>query len=284
MATGDLVEQALAEGVRQAQSLLARRVSAAHAGVAAGSAGLLVAEGDSWFDYPGSDILDVLDDVHGFEVHKVAKAGDTAEQMAYQDWQLAEFLRVIEKLAAKGEEPRAILLSAGGNDVAGNPFEALLNFANAPNPGLNDVIANEFIEGRVQLAYVRIISAITTVCRDRFGKAIPVVTHGYDYAVPDGRGVLWLGPWLAPGFRAKGYLDMGTRRAIVVELIDRFNVMMGRMGSLPDLSHVHHVDLRGRVPNAPDVYRDWWANELHPSDAGFREVSRRFADVLGTLP
>jgi hypothetical protein len=242
-----------------------------------------VAEGDSWFDYPGSDVIDVLEDVHGYAVNKVAKAGDTAEQMAYQDWQLAKFIRVIEKIASNAREPKAILLSAGGNDVAGEPFGTLLNFANAPDPGLNEVIANEFIEGRVQLAYIRIISAITTVCRERFGKAIPVVTHGYDYAVPDGRGVLWLGPWLEPGFRAKGYLDLAVRQSIIVELIDRFNTMMEGLGNLPDLSHVHYVNLRDSLPNDPEVYEQWWANELHPTPDGFRRVAGRFVEVLDTL-
>jgi lysophospholipase L1-like esterase len=284
MVAPELVGKALSDGERQARNMLDSRMTATASLAPPGSSGLLVAEGDSWFDYPGSDILDVLEDVYGYDVNKVAKAGDTVEQMAYQDWQLAKFIRVIEKIAAKGREPRAVLLSAGGNDVAGDPFETLLNFANAPDPGLNAVIADEFIEGRIQLAYVRIISAITTVCRDRFGKAVPIVTHGYDYAVPDGRGLYWMGPWLDPGFRAKGYLDMDVRGPVVVDLIDRFNAMLAGLGSLPDLSHVHYVNLRGSLPNAPEVYREWWANELHPSDAGFREVGRQFADVLAALP
>jgi lysophospholipase L1-like esterase len=284
MAAPELVHKALSDGERQARALLESRMTAAASRTPPGSAGLLVAEGDSWFDYPGSDIIDVLEDLHGYDVNKVAKAGDTAEQIAYQDWQLAKFLRVIDKIAAGGKEPRAILLSAGGNDVAGNPFETLLNFANAPDPGLNAVIADEFINGRIQLAYVRIISAIATVCLDRFGKAVPLVTHGYDYAVPDGRGLLWMGPWLDPGFRAKGYLDQDVRQAIVVDLIDRFNVMLEGLGSLPGLSHVHYVNLRGSLPNTPETYAQWWANELHPSEAGFRTIGRRFADVLGALP
>src|SRR5262245_40178529 len=32
------------------------------------SAGVLVAEGDSWFDYPFNDILRILEDHHGYEV------------------------------------------------------------------------------------------------------------------------------------------------------------------------------------------------------------------------
>src|SRR5262249_8198322 len=45
--------------------------------------GLLVAEGDSWFDYPLHDVLTMLEDEHGFDVESVAHRGDTVEDMAY---------------------------------------------------------------------------------------------------------------------------------------------------------------------------------------------------------
>src|ERR1051325_2242623 len=44
--------------------------------------GLLVAEGDSWFDYPLHDVLTMLEDEHGFDVESVAHKGDTVEDMA----------------------------------------------------------------------------------------------------------------------------------------------------------------------------------------------------------
>ena len=44
---------------------------------------LLVAEGDSWFDYaPGLDILDHLRSM-GYPIIKVAEAGDTLDNMVY---------------------------------------------------------------------------------------------------------------------------------------------------------------------------------------------------------
>ena len=33
------------------------------------------------------------------------------------------------------------------------------------------------------------------------------------------------GPWLAPGFDAKGYQNMTVRKQLVKDLIDRFNAM-----------------------------------------------------------
>ena len=46
------------------------------------SAGILVAEGDSWFDYPWTDVLGVLEDDFGYDVEDVAHKGDRLEGMA----------------------------------------------------------------------------------------------------------------------------------------------------------------------------------------------------------
>src|SRR3954468_15040785 len=40
--------------------------------------GLLIAEGDSWFDYPLHDVLTMLEDEHGFYTESVAHTGNTA--------------------------------------------------------------------------------------------------------------------------------------------------------------------------------------------------------------
>lgn len=56
-----------------------------------GSAGVLVAEGDSWFDYPWHDVLRMLEDRHGYDVESVAHKGDRVEDMAYSGGQLEEF-------------------------------------------------------------------------------------------------------------------------------------------------------------------------------------------------
>ena len=47
------------------------------------TAGVLVAEGDSWFDYPFNDVLSLLEDNHGYDVESVAHKGDRVEEMAY---------------------------------------------------------------------------------------------------------------------------------------------------------------------------------------------------------
>lgn len=256
----------------------------AGARLAHASAGVLIAEGDSWFHYPLHDVLSMLEDLHGFDVESVAHRGDTVEDMAYSDGQLEDFARRVEKVLRAGTVPRAILLSGGGNDIAGDEFALLLNHATSGMAGLNESILSGVIDQRARDAYVTILGAITAVCEDRIGKPVPIVVHGYDYPVPDGRGFFggWgplPGPWLEPGFRRKGYGSMASRRPIVVELIDRFNGMLARLDGRPPLRHVRYLDLRGTLPRGPK-YKDWWANELHPTARGFEAVTRKFVAVL----
>ncbi|AMJ67661.1 hypothetical protein [Hymenobacter sp. PAMC 26628] len=249
------------------------------------SAGILVAEGDSWFDYPGTDILKQLENQHGFEVESVTHRGDPVEAMAYEGGQLQAFARTLENvLLRRGVLPRAILLSGGGNDVAGTDFHVLLNHAESAAPGLNETIVRGLIEERLQAAYVNILATVTHICVARTGQPLPILLHGYDYPVPDGRG-FWggwgplPGPWLAPGFEQKGYHDLVQRKALIRQLIDAFNVMLAEVVARPEFAHVQYVDLRGTLPT-DGAYRNWWANELHPSPKGFGRVADRFAALL----
>jgi hypothetical protein len=151
---------------------------------------VLVAEGDSWFYYPFTDVLKELEDRHGFDVESVSHWGDTIEEMAYSEGQPDDFARKIEKLIRNGRTPEAVLLSGGGNDLEAN-------------------------------------------------------------------------------------------KAVIEDLIDRFNTMLADLPSVPGMGHVQVLDVRPALRNDSDVYEDWWANELHPTGQGFRAVAQMFADALG---
>jgi lysophospholipase L1-like esterase len=248
------------------------------------SAGVLLAEGDSWFDYPWTDILRVLEDDYGYDVESVAHRGDRVEEMAYAGGQLEEFARRIEKLLRQSVIPKAILLSGGGNDIAGNEFGMLLNHSLSGIAGLNEQVVAGVIDQRIRFAYTTILSAVTTVCQHYTNQRIPIIVHGYDYPVPDGRGFLggwWFlpGPWLEPGFREKGFEQLQDRIDLVRKLIDRFNRMLHDVVGLPDFSHVKHIDLRKTLSTGPD-YKTLWANELHPTTKGFELVTAKFAAAI----
>lgn len=251
------------------------------------SAGVVIAEGDSWFDYPLHDVLRMLEDDHGFDVESVAHKGDCVEDMAHAPGQFEELARRLEKLLRDGKVPRAILISGGGNDIAGDELAILLNHAASSLPAINEDIVRGVIDVRLHAAYATLISGITELARSYLGRPIPIITHGYDYPVPDGRGFLggwWLlpGPWLEPAFRRKGHMDRTENTALVGGLIDRFNVMLRSLSDHPQFAHVHYLDLRGTL-RTDGQYRKDWGNELHPTAHGFELVTSKFADRIRAL-
>jgi lysophospholipase L1-like esterase len=253
--------------------------------------GVLVAEGDSWFDYPVYDVLKMLDDEFGYRVEAVSHRGDAVENMAYGGGQLDDFVRRLERVAREGKVPTAVLLSGGGNDVAGPEFAMLLEHKQSPFPGLNATVLDGVIDQRIRTAYLKILSRITGVCQQLWPTqpTIPILVHGYDYPVPDGRGFLggWgplPGPWLEPGFREKDYVVLPERIAIAATLIDRFNAMLESVVTMAPFKHVTYVNLRGTLSTNPKDYKKWWGNELHPTRGGFDAVTRRFVEALRKLP
>lgn len=252
------------------------------------TAGVVVAEGDSWFDYPFNDVLKTLEDRHGFDIESVAHRGDTIEEMAYGKGQLEDFVRHFEKLLRRDIRPRAILVSGGGNDIAGKELAVLLNHLASPLPALSQGIIDAVIDERLRTAFITILSSVSTVCQEKLVKPIPILIHGYDYPVPDGRGFLggWgrlPGPWLEPSFRQKGFENLVERVDIMATLIDRINSMLSEIAGMPAFQHVTYLDLRGTLSAGAD-YKDWWANELHPTKRGFREIAGRFAEAISQLP
>jgi hypothetical protein len=253
------------------------------------TSGFLAAIGDSWFDYPFHDVLKDLEDLYGYNVESTAHAGDPIEKMAYHLGQLDDFPRKLDKIKALGAVPRACLLSGGGDDIAGNEFGMLLNNAFSPIAGWDKDIVDGLLSDRIETAFVTMITCIDALIRERFQKSLPILVHGYDYPVPDGRGYLGVfghylfGPWLEPGFREKNFTDVSLRIEMMKDVLDRFN---GILQSLPaKFPYVRYIDVRKTLSTVlPDDYKNWWDNELHPTEKGFAKVTEKFVAVLQALP
>ncbi len=261
------------------------------------TAGYLLAVGDSWFDYPIHDILTRLDDNYGYNIESSAHRGDPIEAMVSRVGQLDKFARCMDKIVALGATPKAILVSGGGDDIAGKEFGMLINNIDLqPIPGWNDQILAGVIDTRVAAAYRLMLLSINSLCQKSLGRTFPILVHGYDYPVPDGRGFLgggWLlpGPWLKPGFDEKLFGDVNVTTQMMTTFIDRFNTMLQNLVREPDFRNVTYINLRNTLPNAQANYKDWWANEIHPNAGGafggqdgWGAVAAKFQAVLAKLP
>lgn len=255
------------------------------------TAGYLAALGDSWFDYPFHDVLKALEDDHGYNIESTAHKGDPIEKMAYQGGQIDGFARKLEKIQAHGAAPKAVLISGGGDDVAGTEFGMLLNNADSPIAGWNNDVVGGLVDPqeRIYTAYVSMISSVWRTFVEYYpNHELHILVHGYDYPVPDGRGFFggwpFPGPWLEPGFREKNFADLQTRIDMMREVMDRFNQLVAAL-RFPNVT-IHYVDLRNTLSTAlaGDAYKQWWANELHPTEKGFAAVANKFAAVLSGIP
>jgi lysophospholipase L1-like esterase len=252
-----------------------------------GEAGLLVAEGDSWFDYPFNDILSLLEGDYNYDIRSVAHKGDTLESLVYDRQQLSGLTRQLRVLRDREKIPKAILLSGGGNDVAGDELAIMLNHRLSTLDPINSRIAEGVINDRLRPALISLLAAITEISRDFFDKPIPILIHGYDYPFPDGRG-FWggwgplPGPWLEPAFIQKGYGPTDTylqrNRDILSKLLDRYNTMLRDVATLGSFPHVHYIKVIGRVERQED-----WSDEMHPAKSGFREIAAQFHDKISNL-
>ncbi len=245
-----------ARGARRRQEAYERRI------VEQPNQTRLLAEGDSWFQFPLGPpwgLADVLVNLMPhYAIYDVSAAGDTFENMSAG-------LDKLETLIAE-KKPRGFLFSAGGNDIAGPQFEGYVKghdpgFAPADYLSVNFAHFLHAIEGK----YNTLLSRLTRTFPD-----LKIFCNGYDWAIPRSSGRF--GVWLWPSFELRG-VPPETRPKIVAAMIDRFNEMLERQAGLFD-GKVIHVDCRGIVTETR------WFDELHPNDAGFVDVAKKFRTAI----
>lgn len=247
----------------------------------------LVAQGDSWFDYPvGWDLIGWLKHAHGHDIDDLGLAGSTLNNIVYgpvpHNWlgipQSHDVDRITELIHCIDQNrPDAVLLSGGGNDIAGSEFFSFVNNAlsNLQNP--NAEVLDGVVNQTFSKAYEDLIETITAKAQ-QMGCSLPIFVHGYDYPWPDGRGFSCfnlVGPWFDPTFNQKNYpyggdpAKLQVRHDIVAVFIDSLNKMLaGLAAKYPGV--VNYVDLRGTLKT-----KDEWANELHPKNDGFGKLAAK---------
>ena len=208
----------------------------------------VVAEGDSWFQFPFL-IEDVVDQIfEPWAIYCVSGAGDLLRDMAKQDEVTA---------AVIAEKPDVLILSGGGNDLLGDGRLAEFLKPHAAGMQPDDYIGANFDS---------LLQTNVAIYGELIGKALQagakrVVCHSYDYAIPNGGG------WLGRPMLKLGISDRPTQRAIIRILIDRFHAALTAMAAGLG-EKVSIADCRGTVADSE------WYDELHPTSVGFAKVAR----------
>ena len=202
---------------------------------------VILAEGDSWFEYPMSeDLLVPLGEKYA--IFSLAKAGDSFAEVADQD----ELFPTLDN-PPPGREFHIVMLSLGGNEVMGH----IEDFAHDNDPARPD-------ENYLLPSFAPMLEGV----RDRFDAIVRrivesglqhVILHGYDY--PDPRfprepgeplnGAQWIGP---PLMHERRIGQVTTWRAIANRMVEDFNAMLAAVAARPQYQgRVHAVRLLGTI-------------------------------------
>lgn len=232
----------------------------------------ILCEGDSWMHYDcGIGVMSNIEWQLGSRAAclNLASSGDTMVNMMKPP-QRRELDRELRS-GIDGAPWDALVFSCGGNDVAGDEFvEWLLPYAGQKDP--RDAIAQPRFTALLQKLAALYGDLATRV--HGYSPGTVVLLNEYDFAIPDGRGVPFAGPWLAPGFTARGYdaTTLAFRSSVVRLLLEQFAAMLEDLHRVyPFMQPMHTQGLLQP--------RDW-ANELHPTNSGFRRIAGVFLEAL----
>jgi hypothetical protein len=241
---------------------------------------VMLALGDSWFDYPltgnglpfnNTDIIAQLGTMGRVNpvILNMSHHGDaTTDELALPKQQrMIEALQDPDNWMSAGK-PDAILFSGGGNNIAGDQFCIFLDVAAPGSTGIAGARFDAALD-MVQASYQDLF-----VFRDRYARGVPIFGHCYDFPIPNGVHPICAGPWLKPSLDYSGWTDLEQGTAICRQVLTKFRTMLLGLAGNPGNNFIL-VDTQGLLTDAA------WANELHPYPAGFKAIAGRFVDALG---
>jgi len=261
---------------RGVKGLARRAVKSGRAPKAAARPLQVLAEGDSWFDYPvplfGGGIIPRLENALGVPILNLAEAGDQARYMLG----VRERKILIEQLTngcPAGGPWDAMLFSGGGNDIVDNPMVLWIRDFDATRPPAA-LIHQPRLDAA--LALVRAGYEDLIALRDSLSPQTHLFFHAYDFVIPDGRGVCFHGPWLKPTYDMRGFPTQASADAVTRILLQQFAAIIQSLES----SHPNVTFVNGQGTLAP--HASSWHNELHPSKDGFKAFATLFHRALKT--
>jgi hypothetical protein len=235
----------------------------------------ILAIGDSWFWYPfpGGSLLNALSPIVGAGQHTVYTIGrNGAEAFDYVhgvyspqvDWALKQH----------GDGLSAVFISGGGNDFAGlNDLRPLLgedcSACTKESECFIDSQGNDLLDA-FMVQTLDSLGALVWRVFSRLDENVKVLLHNYDYPIPTGKGVFGT-DWLRSSLVVAGVRPELHAKCMKM-LIDRFTVALKKLAA--SSPRIVVVDSREALRPAD------WANELHPTPAGFAKVAERWKPGL----
>ena len=177
---------------------------------------------------------------------------------------------------------KAILLSAGGNDIIGNIGTLLSGTGNSAT--LSNIAVNA--------AFDNVESLLRNFCNARSqstrNSGTRIFIHAYDFVTPRNAPVKGniAGPWVYPRLLAKDVDDAAVQKALVTELLTRWLARLTVLATPGSPKHINgfHVFLSQGIlipANAADTRRsNDWEDEIHPSKEGFRKLADRLVSPV----
>jgi len=245
-----------------------------HTALAANAAPDVLMIGDSWFWYPFDNLATELGG--RFPRSTFVVIGRNGAEAA--EWSGTARKAIDFGFDMYAGSVRALMLSGGGNDVAGR--DDFLRLLNTDCSAFSQI--GQCWKATQPLA---IVTGIMNAYREvivrfrAYNKSAPVFLHNYDHPWPTGAGVFGPADWLRdPMDLAK--VRPAIQRELFTFLIDELGRAQALLAQEPGLGPVIAVGTAGALPDT-DGGKSWWANELHPTPAGFRRlVSARLGGAM----
>lgn len=240
-----------------------------HGALAAGANPVALLLGDSWLWYPIDNLA--IEIQAGFPSHDFLVIGKNGAEAADWGQKLRKDVDLAFRHYAAGVQ--ALILSGGGNDIAGsNDFLRILadNCSKATTvEECYRITQPQDIVGQIIGAYRQVIVKFRA-----YNPTAPVFTHNYDHAWPTGKGFFGPADWLKePMDKAK--VPKALRRDLFKDLLARLRTAQLALAKDKSLGPIVAIASAGTLPDDDAGKGKWWANELHPTPEGFALLAKK---------
>lgn len=235
----------------------------------------IIAEGDSWFNYSiaGNDVIDKLESILDTKINNLAAPGDEAREMLTGK-QKERLERELKRGPANKKRKKydIFLFSGGGNDLVGKKtfYKWFHDYKKGMQP--EDILNKKALKSAfnmLELSYNELINIRNTYSPDTH-----LLLNAYDFAIPDGRGVCFKGPWLKPGLKQRNVPSKMRWEVVKLFLKDyeKFLSLLAKNNTLVTV-----------IPTQGTLVKKDWANELHPTDPGFKKIAEIVKSTIQSL-